>query len=69
MFNKQLDAQASVSIAESVQLEQQESPQREAARVKKDADELEGERQERRRGKTISGHCFFRVEFFQAQVA
>ena len=38
MFEKQLDAQAGVSIAESVKLEQQEAPQKEAARVKKDAD-------------------------------
>jgi hypothetical protein len=45
MFTKQLDAQAGVSIAESVKLEQQEAPQREAARVKKAADDLEGERQ------------------------
>ena len=45
MFNKRLDAQAGISIAESVQLERQEAPQREAARVKKEADDLEGERQ------------------------
>ena len=45
MFAKQLDAQAGVSIAESVKLEQQEAPQKEAARVKKDADDLELERQ------------------------
>jgi hypothetical protein len=45
MFNKRLDAQAGVSIAESVQLERQEAPQREAARVKKEADDLEGARQ------------------------
>jgi hypothetical protein len=45
MFTKQLDAQAGASIAESVKLEQQEAPQREAARAKKAADDLEGERQ------------------------
>ena len=45
MFTKQLDAQAGVSIAESVKLEQEEAPQKQAARVKKAADDLEGERQ------------------------
>jgi hypothetical protein len=45
MFDKRLDAQAAASIAESVQLEQQGAPQREAARVKKESDVLEGERQ------------------------
>ena len=45
MFTKQIDAQAGISIAESVKLEQQEAPQKEAVRVKKDADDLEGERQ------------------------
>jgi hypothetical protein len=45
MFSKELDAQAGVSIAESVRLEQQERPQKEAARVKKEAKDLEGERQ------------------------
>jgi hypothetical protein len=45
MLSKQTDAQAAVSIAESVKLEQQEAPQKEAAKVKKDADDLEGERQ------------------------
>jgi hypothetical protein len=45
MFDKRLDAQAGVSIAESVQLERQEAPQKEADRVKKVADDLEGERQ------------------------
>ena len=46
MFDKRLDAQAGVSIAESVKLEQQEAPRKEAARVKKETDDLEGERQE-----------------------
>jgi hypothetical protein len=45
MFAKQVDAQAGVSIAESVKLEQDQAPQKEAARVKKDADDLELERQ------------------------
>jgi len=45
MFTKQLDAQAGTSIAESVKLDQQEAPQKEAAHVKKAADDLEGERQ------------------------
>ncbi len=45
MFSKQLDAQAGIAIAESVKLEQLEAPQMEAARVKKEADDLEGERQ------------------------
>jgi hypothetical protein len=45
MFDKRLDAQAGVSISQSVQLEQQEAPQKEAERVKKQANDLEGERQ------------------------
>src|SRR6202521_3103463 len=45
MFAKEPDAQAGISIAESVRLEQLGAPQREAARVKKEADDLEGERQ------------------------
>lgn len=45
MFTKQLDAQAGTSIAESVKLEQQEAPQKQAAREKKDAEDLEVERQ------------------------
>jgi len=45
MFDKQLDAQAGVSIAESVQLDQQEAPQKDAARVKKETVDLEGDRQ------------------------
>jgi len=42
MFTKQLDAQAGISIAESVKLEQQEVSQMEAERVKKEAVALEG---------------------------
>jgi hypothetical protein len=45
MFDKRLDAQAGVSIAESMQLEQQAAPQKEATRVKKETDDLEGERE------------------------
>ena len=45
MFDKRMDTQAGVSIAESVQLEKQEAPQKEAARVQKENDALEGERQ------------------------
>ena len=45
MFDKGLDAQAAVSIAESVELERQEAPQKEVERVKKEADDLEVERQ------------------------
>jgi hypothetical protein len=45
IFDKQLDAQAGVSIAKSVQLERQGAPQKEADRVKKQADDLEIERQ------------------------
>jgi hypothetical protein len=45
MFKKQLDAQAGVSIAESVKREHEEAPQKEASRVQKDAADLELERQ------------------------
>jgi hypothetical protein len=45
MFDKGLDAQAAVSIAESVELERQEAPQKEAERAKKEADDLEVDRQ------------------------
>jgi hypothetical protein len=45
MYAKQLDGQAAVAIAESVKLEQQEAPEKEAARVKQVADDLEVERQ------------------------
>jgi hypothetical protein len=45
MFDKRLDAQAGVAIAESLRLEKQEAPQREAARLKTENDALEGERQ------------------------
>lgn len=49
LFTKQLDTQAGISIAESVKLEEQEAPQKEAARVKKDADDLELNRQKNMR--------------------
>jgi hypothetical protein len=42
---KALDSKAAAAIAESVKLELQEAPQKEAERVKKVADDLEGERQ------------------------
>ena len=45
MFAKQMDAQAGISIAESVKLEQQQIPQKAAARVTKEAEDLERERQ------------------------
>ena len=45
MFAKQMDAQAGISIAESVKLEQQQVPQKAAARVTKEAEDLERERQ------------------------
>jgi hypothetical protein len=45
MFDKVLDAQAAVSIAESVELERREAPQKEVERAKKEADDLEVERQ------------------------
>ncbi len=45
LFTKQMDAQAAVSIAESIKLEQQEAPQKEAARAKKEAQDLEVDRQ------------------------
>jgi len=45
MFTKQMDARAGISIAESVKLEQQEAPQKKAARVKKGADDSELDRQ------------------------
>lgn len=45
MFTKRLDAQAAAAIAESVRLEQQEAPQKEAARVKKAGEDLEAQRQ------------------------
>lgn len=45
MFSKQLDAQAETSIAESVKLEDQEAPQKALALLKKQAEDLETERQ------------------------
>jgi hypothetical protein len=45
MFAKQMDAQAGVSITESLKLEQQQVPQKAAARVTKETEDLERERQ------------------------
>jgi hypothetical protein len=45
LFSKQADAQAGASIADSLKLEQNEAPQKEAARAKKQADDLEADRQ------------------------
>jgi hypothetical protein len=45
MFSKRLDAQAEAAIAKSLKLERQEDPQKEVARVKKEADDLETSRQ------------------------
>ena len=41
MFSKRLDAQAEAAIAKSLKLEGREDPQKEVARVKKEADDLE----------------------------
>jgi hypothetical protein len=45
MFSKRLDAQAEAAIAESLKLEGQEDPQKEVARVKQEANDLETSRQ------------------------
>ena len=45
MFSKRLDAQAEAAIAKSLKLEGQEDPQKEVARAKKEADDLETSRQ------------------------
>jgi hypothetical protein len=45
MFSKRLEAQAEAAIAKSLKLEGQEDPQKEVARVKKEADDLETSRQ------------------------
>jgi hypothetical protein len=45
LFAKRLNAQAATAIAESVKLERQEAPQKESARLKKETDDLEAERQ------------------------
>ncbi len=49
MFSKPLDGQAQAAIAKAVQLEQQETLQTEAVRMKKEADNLEVERQKNRK--------------------
>ena len=45
MFSKRLEAQAEAAIAKSLKLEGQEDPQKEVARMKKEADDLETSRQ------------------------
>jgi hypothetical protein len=45
MLSKQLNGQAEAAIAEAVKQEHESAPQREAARVKKEADDLEATRQ------------------------
>jgi hypothetical protein len=45
MFSKRLDAQAEAAIAKALKLEGREDPQKEVARVKKEADDLETPRQ------------------------
>jgi hypothetical protein len=45
MFSKRLEAQAEAAIAKSLNLEGQEDPQKEVARVKKESDDLETSRQ------------------------
>jgi len=45
LFAKRLDSQATTAIAESVKLERQEAPEKEAARVKQVAVDLEADRQ------------------------
>jgi hypothetical protein len=46
MFSKRLEAQAEAAIAKSLKLEGQKDPQKEVARVKKEADDLATSRQE-----------------------
>jgi hypothetical protein len=45
IYSKRLNAEAEVALAEAVKLEKQEEPQREAERLKKDADDLAVTRQ------------------------
>jgi hypothetical protein len=49
MFSKGLDAQADAAIAKSIKLEDQEEPQKEIDRQKKEADDLEAARQKNRK--------------------
>jgi hypothetical protein len=49
MFSKQLNAEAEVAIAEAVKLEKDRIPQAEAARQKKETDDLEAARQKNRK--------------------
>ena len=45
IFSKQVNGQADAAIASAVRQEREDAPQREAARVKKEADDLEAVRQ------------------------
>jgi hypothetical protein len=45
MFSKQLNAQAEAATAEAIQQDREDAPQKEIARVKKEADDLEAQRQ------------------------
>jgi hypothetical protein len=49
MFSKRLDAQADAAIAKSIKLEDQEDPQKEIDRQKKETDDLEAARQRNRK--------------------
>ena len=45
MLSKQMNGQAEMAIAEAVTQESEDAPQKEVARLKKEADDLEGQRQ------------------------
>ena len=45
MFSKQMNRQAVAAISEAVKKEQEDAPQKEVARLKKEADDLETMRQ------------------------
>jgi len=49
MFSKRLDAQVEAAIAKSIKLEEQEVPQKEIDRQKKETDDLEAARQKNRK--------------------
>jgi hypothetical protein len=49
IYSKRVNAAAELSIAEAVKLEEQEGPQREAVRQKKETDDLEAARQKNRK--------------------
>jgi 23S rRNA pseudoU1915 N3-methylase RlmH len=48
IYSKRVNAEAELSIAEAVKLEEQEAPKREAERQKKETDDLEAARQKNR---------------------